>query len=897
MGKKKYGSLALLAAVFVGAASFKVASPIISKAEASLDKKIVLKQGNNISTYAGYQRYEGYTFNFDNALTIEKSTSAIVLDFENNNNEQKTALAFYLNNVLNDGTSTEPSTTYLYNDNILTGTIEHKSYSVGYYSGNGVIQKYNRVVIPVSNFSKITTDEITATSFTIAIRLKGIDTSFSNPDIILRSIYLIDNYTKNGELKVQNLKKVYTPSSSNFEAFDSGNTGITANCITASYSEESFVDVQVNTAHGDIVYNNVLPGDELVIKAKPEDGYVLNKLFVNNEEVAVNKYGNYLIKSAPETVNVFASFTKADTFSVDEGAMYSLYNHWDGTVYSDFNAINITTNVNTDELPNEYHYVGLTMSDLNKSVSSSDFVAVQVATNDTISRDFYLSINNKMPKRFYYVIDRLGNVSTNQMANGALRVEGTTRFNNSTFNVSYNLEGFEGYIVVPLGNYDDLSEINSISFYTGTKTKANARFNVGNIYVLSSFEKSCPQDFKDEDIIWEPGVNNYSNYVDGENDYTSSLTRVSFLKAKEMLFNRREMENDDMDSNYDEYYMTLPQNMIGEDGYVDLEKINVKGLVFSVENHNDEQIQFAIRIASSESTRLIYGDDGVWQTSIANGYSNKIIYDNGVVRQRAPAFFPYDESGNFKGRVYIPLDNSAFISGGNNKQFPTKIQPVLRIIMKGISKNGYDAKISNFKFITNEDDYAVNIISLFPTNGKITAYVGDMQIGGDKYNKVLNNTEITFTVEANRGYSGGVVSAVENGNEFILEPDNNGIYHHIVHDDVVIFYDPLPNVYNIIYDLQGGINDSSNPTEFYFGDPDITLKNPTKSGYTFDHWEDEEGNEITSINCMTAGDVTVKAVWKNTTAIFVGIGAGVAAIIAIGIVVTIILIKKKGKNK
>lgn len=49
-------------------------------------------------------------------------------------------------------------------------------------------------------------------------------------------------------------------------------------------------------------------------------------------------------------------------------------------------------------------------------------------------------------------------------------------------------------------------------------------------------------------------------------------------------------------------------------------------------------------------------------------------------------------------------------------------------------------------------------------------------------------------------------------------------------------YDYLPNVYKIAYNLNGGTNNSSNPSYYnvLYG---VSLKNPTRVGYTFDGWE------------------------------------------------------------
>lgn len=59
-------------------------------------------------------------------------------------------------------------------------------------------------------------------------------------------------------------------------------------------------------------------------------------------------------------------------------------------------------------------------------------------------------------------------------------------------------------------------------------------------------------------------------------------------------------------------------------------------------------------------------------------------------------------------------------------------------------------------------------------------------------------------------------------------------------------YDYLPSVYKITYNLNGGTNNSANPSYYnvLYG---VSLKNPTKTGYTFDGWYNGS-TKVTGIN-------------------------------------------------
>ena len=95
-------------------------------------------------------------------------------------------------------------------------------------------------------------------------------------------------------------------------------------------------------------------------------------------------------------------------------------------------------------------------------------------------------------------------------------------------------------------------------------------------------------------------------------------------------------------------------------------------------------------------------------------------------------------------------------------------------------------------------------------------------------------------------------------------------------------YGYIPFTYNITYNLDGGINNSTNPSTYtvLYG---VTFSNPTKTGYIFSHWTDANGTTITGINpganaffssgddlysklsTRTIGDQTVTAHWTMIT--------------------------------
>jgi uncharacterized repeat protein (TIGR02543 family) len=71
--------------------------------------------------------------------------------------------------------------------------------------------------------------------------------------------------------------------------------------------------------------------------------------------------------------------------------------------------------------------------------------------------------------------------------------------------------------------------------------------------------------------------------------------------------------------------------------------------------------------------------------------------------------------------------------------------------------------------------------------------------------------------------------------------------------------------YTITYKLNGGKNNSKNPSSYKITTATITLKNPTRSGYQFEGWytDSKYKNKITKIAKGSTGNKTLYAKWKK----------------------------------
>lgn len=73
--------------------------------------------------------------------------------------------------------------------------------------------------------------------------------------------------------------------------------------------------------------------------------------------------------------------------------------------------------------------------------------------------------------------------------------------------------------------------------------------------------------------------------------------------------------------------------------------------------------------------------------------------------------------------------------------------------------------------------------------------------------------------------------------------------------------------YSIIYNLNGGINNSNNPTSYPANSGAIILKNPVRTGYTFGGWYLDSGfrSRVTQINAGSSGNKTLYAKWSENS--------------------------------
>ena len=132
-----------------------------------------------------------------------------------------------------------------------------------------------------------------------------------------------------------------------------------------------------------------------------------------------------------------------------------------------------------------------------------------------------------------------------------------------------------------------------------------------------------------------------------------------------------------------------------------------------------------------------------------------------------------------------------------------------------------------------------------------------VQVGVSTAKKVTANPNPGYGVNAWAVSSRDIVKA-SGGTTVTLNADGSGREGTLYANFGILTYD-------ITYNLNGGTNHADNPDKYTVETPTITLKNPTKPGYTFNGWYSEAGftNKVTEIAAGSTENKTFYAKWTE----------------------------------
>ena len=170
----------------------------------------------------------------------------------------------------------------------------------------------------------------------------------------------------------------------------------------------------------------------------------------------------------------------------------------------------------------------------------------------------------------------------------------------------------------------------------------------------------------------------------------------------------------------------------------------------------------------------------------------------------------------------------------------------------------------SYAYVSNNNITLINSgtdIEVQPTSVKLNASSKTI-LKGKTYTLVstvtpsnATNKKVTYTTSNSKVAtvtSTGTVKAVNYGTADITVKTSNG--------KTATCKITVP--YTVKYNLNGGINHTSNPT-YYYGKK-VTLKNPTRKGYAFAGWYSDSKYK-TKITSFTSGNRTLYAKWSKVT--------------------------------
>lgn len=605
-------------------------------------------------------------------------------------------------------------------------------------------------------------------------------------------------------------------------------------------------------------------GERVRIVVNAEGGYKLKELTIDGEDVTKNiDEGIYVIENIRKDITITPEFEYTGEYNYNMGDLGSLYNSYPGMVWADKNAVNLAVTQEWTDVSAETDaekIVGITATNINQAGGENKFLvfSMQVLTNNQRAYQFAVNGQRATAVYEYRICDQDFNVIS---AEGTKVTVPSVKVANSSLN-QITATGFNGYIIIPLGAFGDIQSINTVSIFSNLQ-KNYARFNLYSIALTddSGFSDDGSPVIISDEIIWTAEENNFEFYGTDPSD-----VKLRYLEKGEVIIEKIAHSN-----GRDALWWKAPEDIVGDDGYVSFVDKGIKGIVIDMENYNYSGIVFAFRLASSESATLTqFSTDNIWQTSQSN-HPGKWIYENGLVRDRSTANFPYDDiTGYFNGKWYIPLDLTGLTSLYTGTEYsttvlPEKWQPIFRLVVGTIVEEEYHFKINSIKFVTDDTEFASGLVTSSAINGEVAGKVDGRDYGGTVNNNFILGSNITLEIKPDAGYVIESAKYTQAGAEPVTIDisKEGGSFNLDVMGDIVIQVICEAEVFDVTYVLNGGTLAEDAEISYTVEDEAILLKAATKKGYTFNGWYDTVGNRVTEIPEGSTGDIVLTAKWSK----------------------------------
>ncbi len=178
--------------------------------------------------------------------------------------------------------------------------------------------------------------------------------------------------------------------------------------------------------------------------------------------------------------------------------------------------------------------------------------------------------------------------------------------------------------------------------------------------------------------------------------------------------------------------------------------------------------------------------------------------------------------------------------------------------------------------LSNTEDYKYMMWSedvTLEARFKLDSFLMNIHTNNSNYGLVLLKTTLNNNYlnqyEEYRDYTTDVTIAAYSKTDVRFlgwyDIDNKLVETNAVYNFVMPNYDYTLeakwNYFTISYNLNGGSNDSNNPTSYTMDSNSLTLRNPTRTGYDFLGWQ-YKGNYVSEVNPSWIENITLNAIWK-----------------------------------
>ena len=162
--------------------------------------------------------------------------------------------------------------------------------------------------------------------------------------------------------------------------------------------------------------------------------------------------------------------------------------------------------------------------------------------------------------------------------------------------------------------------------------------------------------------------------------------------------------------------------------------------------------------------------------------------------------------------------------------------------------------------LTTTDGGVVNLYAVWKINTyTVSVVVNNGTVTGSTSKTVNYNSNGTFTVNPSTGYSTPTVSCTNSQNGSI-SGSTLTVSNVTANTTCTVTYKPI--TYTISYTLNGG-SVTGNPSSYTVESNTITLKNPTKTGYTFTGWTGSNGSTAQTTVTIPKGSTGNKSYTAN----------------------------------